>query len=281
MAPRVSRWERQDGAVVSVAFSRGLMAQQQQNGSSPSNSSGGGVDVVDDDGGQSGSNSSSTSSPSTAMMKSVPVPPPPGLGATERELEYFLRDALSSCILLERYPRCVIQVVLQIVQADGSVLGTAVNCAILALMDAGVAMGGLPVASTCVVLPEYSFSVGDKSDGSGKGGKKDNTNNNAITTIWLDPTADEESGEGHAIVVHVTDMASSSTSAATKSREKKEGSSDHSGGIITSFTFGAPLSLKGLLLSVESTSRSGAAMVAFMRLAIEQKVQKEVQTLWA
>ncbi|EED91989.1 predicted protein, partial [Thalassiosira pseudonana CCMP1335] len=49
-------------------------------------------------------------------------------------------DALSSCIMLEKYPRCVIQVVIQIVQADGSVLGSATNCAVMALMDAGVAM---------------------------------------------------------------------------------------------------------------------------------------------
>ena len=194
-------------------------------------------------------------------MKALPISPPPGLGATERELEYFLRDALSSCILLERYPRCVIQVVIQIVQADGSVLGSAVNCAVLALMDAGVAMRGLPVASTCVVIRKNSgnASIGDS--------KKEDDG----SMIWLDPTAEEESGEDHSIVVLVTDMAGN------------EGSDNaDGGGIITSFTFGAPLSLKGLLSSMEQTKqKASAAMVAFMRLAVEQKVQREVQTLWS
>jgi ribonuclease PH len=176
---------------------------------------------------------------------------------------------------LERYPRCVIQVLIQIVQADGCVLGSAVNCAVLALMDAGVAMGGLPVASTCVVIPCYNVYDGavrrSNSDAGGeqKGGS-------AATTIWLDPTAEEESGEGHAIAVHVTDMAEVSSALIPGQSSTGQGS-----GIITSFTFGAPLSLQGLLSSVESTKQSSAATVAFMRLAIKQKVQREVQTLWS
>ena len=169
--------------------------------------------------------------------------------------------------MLERYPRCVIQVVVQIVQADGSVLGTAVNCAVMALMDAGVAMSGLPVASTCVVVPRGV--VGGGVDTDNNGGETDDT-------IWLDPTAEEESGEGHSIVVLVTDMASSSSGCSAISKQSGNGEE-----IITNFTFGAPMALKGLLSSVESAKSSSAAMVAFMRLAVEQKVQREVQTLWS
>jgi len=51
--------------------------------------------------------------------------------------------------------------------------------------------------------------------------------------------------------------------------------------IITSFNYGAPLSLDGLLSSIESSKQSCAAITAFMRLAVEQKVQKEEQTLWS
>lgn len=47
-----------------------------------------------------------------------------------------------------------VQVVIQILQAYGSVLGNALNCAVLVLMDAGEAMTGLPVACTCVVVEE-------------------------------------------------------------------------------------------------------------------------------
>ncbi len=39
-------------------------------------------------------------------------------------------------------------------QADGSVLGSAINCTVLALLDAGVAMRGVLVATTCVVCDD-------------------------------------------------------------------------------------------------------------------------------
>ncbi len=39
-------------------------------------------------------------------------------------------------------------------QADGSVLGSAINCAVLALLDAGVAMRGVLAATTCVVYDD-------------------------------------------------------------------------------------------------------------------------------
>ena len=227
---------------------------------------GGGITIDGIGGKNDATQATNSSSSSLHSMKLVPVPPPPGLGATERELEYFLRDALSSCIMLERYPRCVIQVVIQIVQADGAVLGSAVNCAALALMDAGVAMRGMPVASTCAVIrnsrgTEMGNDDMDETDGGGGG-----------PTVWLDPTAEEESGEGHAIAVHVTNMTSSSSS---------EGGGSDAGEITSSFTFGSPLSLEGLLASMDRTMQSRAAMVAFMRLAVEQKVQREVQTLWS
>ena len=255
---------------MSVVFSRGLILS-----SSSSSGSGSGSAVPSTDEkdamisvGNAPSSSSIPHSASHTTMKPLRLPHPPGLGATERELEHFLRDALSSCILLERYPRCVIQVVIQIVQADGSVLGSALNCAVLALMDAGIAMKGLPIASTCVVIGEYEKEEGGCHD------------RKVGTTIWLDPTAEEESGEGHATVVLVTDMSAWSQNASIL-HDDDDDDNDDSGGIITSMMFGAPISMKGLLVCAEATKQSSAATVAFMRLAIEQKVQRESQTLWS
>ena len=51
--------------------------------------------------------------------------------------------------------------------------------------------------------------------------------------------------------------------------------------IITSFTYGSPTTLDGLLTSIERSKQSCAAFTAFMRLAVEQKVQKEEQNLWS
>lgn len=273
MAPRMNKWEKYDRGVVSVAFSRGLMVK---NGSAPGGASSSvrmDDNNVDEDATNITAKNQLQQESINQYMKTVPVPPPPGLGSTERELEYFLRDALSSCIILERYPRCVIQVVIQIVQADGSVLGSAVNCALLALMDAGVAMWGLPVASTCVVIPKSCYDNTTTIDEDDAG--VETTKEKHDDVIWLDPTAEEEAGAGHAIVVIVTDDTKQNQQTIEKGEEVGEG------GIITSFTFG-PLSLQGLLSSMKCMKEtSSAAMVAFMRLAVEQKVQREVQTLWS
>ena len=42
----------------------------------------------------------------------------------------------------------------EVVQVDLSVLGSAINCAVLALLDAGIAMRGVLVATTCVVYDD-------------------------------------------------------------------------------------------------------------------------------
>jgi hypothetical protein len=127
--PMSSRYERNDRGAVTVAFSRGLLASSSGGGGG----GGGGVDNTAD-------TATTIETTTTATMTSLPMPP--GLGATERELERLVRSSPSSCILLQNYPQCVIQVIVLVVQANGTVLGSAVNCAVLALMDAGVAMGG-------------------------------------------------------------------------------------------------------------------------------------------
>ncbi|KAL3805815.1 hypothetical protein HJC23_007776 [Cyclotella cryptica] len=252
IAPRISQREWMDGGVVSVVFSKGTMtAGVGGGGGGGTSSDGNGRDVVVPNGG----------------MKPLATPLPSGGGATERELEHFLCDALSSCIMLERYPRCVIQVVIQILQADGSVLGTALNCAVLALMDAGVAMRGLPVACTCVVV--------EGRDESGQQQQQHEEERENERSIWIDPTAEEESAEGHSIVVLVTESTSSSNNqVASIERPSQEL-------LITSFTYGAPMSMQGLLQCMESVGQCNVATVAFMRMAVEQKVQREVVTLWS
>jgi hypothetical protein len=289
----MSKFERYDRGVVSVAFSRGLMVNTSSGGGSGS----GGNNVSSFDGVDGSNNNNQIQqsqqqqqSNNNNTMKSLPISPPPGLGATERELEYTLRDALSSCIILDRYPRCVLQIVIQVVQADGSVLGSAVNCAVLALLDAGVGMWGMPVASTCVVIPRccYSSSSSSTTMNGGNGNdvamNDDGNGNGSDNTIWLDPTAEEEGGVGHAIVVAVTDASNNNNvnnkQSAAQGESVERGEDD--GGVITSYTFGAPLSLNGLLSSMKCMKdTSSVAMVAFMRLAVERKVQREIQTLWS
>mmetsp|Transcript_17717 Transcript_17717/g.27792 ORF Transcript_17717/g.27792 Transcript_17717/m.27792 type:complete len:327 (+) Transcript_17717:142-1122(+) len=278
IAPRISNRERYERGIVSVAFSKGLVMMSNAAAGGGNSSSAGVV--------QDGDKKDDVANKSTNAMTSLSVPLPSGGGATERELEYFLRDALSSCIMLERYPRCVIQVVIQIVQADGSVLGTAVNCAVMALMDAGIAMRGLAVAATCVAINKSPLSRAEDMD---VDASDTDQNTSDKVTIWLDPTAEEESGEGHGMVVIVVDASkipkqstsSSITSVSNDMDQVELNGEQDDANIITSFTYGSPLSLDGLLSSIESSKQSCAAFTAFMRLAVEQKVQKEEQTLWS
>lgn len=182
---------------------------------------------------------------------------PPGYGATERELERFIADAVSSCVLLSAYPRAIIEIVIQVIKADGSILGTALNTAVLALLDAGVVMRSLPVGTTCLVGPFFrreNNSDADRNDGS-------------ADSLRLDPTSEEEEliqttdDSGYAVVVLVTD-------------------STQPNGVVTAVTFGS-LTLESFLSCVEAASRASQAVVAFMRLAVEQKVTREAQTLWS
>ena len=76
--------------VVSVAYSRGLLLF-----------GGGG-----EEGGKEDADITNTTT-----TKSFPLPP--GLDAIERELEHIVKDSLSSFVLLENYPRCMIQIIVR------------------------------------------------------------------------------------------------------------------------------------------------------------------------
>ena len=161
-------------------------------------------------------------------------------GATERELERFVCDALVSCVAVEKYPRTVIEVVLQVIEADGSLVSTALNAATLALMDAGVEMNSLPIGTTCLIRTTTDGDSGDD--------------------IKFDPCADDETSQDYSIIVLATDSV----------RE----------GVIASMTLGS-FQLHSFLSSIEGASRASKAVLAFMRIAIEQKVTREAKTLWS
>lgn len=71
--------------------------------------------------------------------------------ALDHEYESVLRHTLEGVILLTLHPRTAIQIVVQVVQQDGSILACAVNAACAALADAGVPMSCMVGASSCVL----------------------------------------------------------------------------------------------------------------------------------
>ena len=80
-----------DRGVVSAAYSRGLLLF------------GGG-------GGKEGGEEDADVTNATTMKL---FPMPPGLDAIERELERIMKDLLSSFVLLENYPRCMMQIIVR------------------------------------------------------------------------------------------------------------------------------------------------------------------------
>jgi len=158
----------------------------------------------------------------------------------ENETSEFISNILSSCIDVSKFPRCIIQVVLQIIQSDGSLLACLLHGTIAALMDAGIDLLYLPVATTCL--------VGSKNE-------KDN--------IRLDPSsAEEEEERDSSIIVLVNEQ---------KKPDK----------ILGTHTIGSGTSLDDFLACVQIASKACTAIPAFWRLAVEQKLKRESQTLWS
>jgi ribonuclease PH len=162
------------------------------------------------------------------------------------EWEGFLTHMLSACICAADYPRCTIQVVLQIISADGSVLGAALHAAVSSLMDAGIAMQSLPVAVTCLLTREENTTV-------------DAPNSKSIQ---LDPSADEENAVGAGMVVLVSDSTNPLK-------------------ILGCQTAGVSMNTDTLLQCCSVTEKACPAVTAFWRLALEQKATRESKTLWS
>ncbi|KAI8879848.1 ribosomal protein S5 domain 2-like protein [Backusella circina FSU 941] len=82
----------------------------------------------------------------------VVVRPPKGVSTTKEKLmENTLRTAFAPIILAGMMPRTLIQIVVQILKDDGSVLAAAANSIALALLDAGVPMRQMVGSVTCMI----------------------------------------------------------------------------------------------------------------------------------
>jgi len=179
-----------------------------------------------------------------------------GVSATyEREWEDFLRHQLEACIVTSQYPRCTISVVLHILTADGSVLAACWHAAVSALMDAGIDLRGLPVAVT-ICTPQNT-------DKNGSGSSTAN-NNAPLPQLQLDPVAEEEqeADRGVLVVILLSD------------KQKVQLLGCHSSNSLRQ-------SPAQILAAVTAAARAVPAVHAFWRLAVEQKVTRESQTLWS
>jgi ribonuclease PH len=181
------------------------------------------------------------------------------------EWEQLIASVLSGAIVTERYPRTVLQVVVHILTADGSVLAAALHAAVSALLDAGIEMRYLPTAVTCCLTaaaappppsdtPPISTIMEDERK------NYPATTDNAAE-ILLDPSAEEEQERDTGTVVVVAHA------------EQKE--------VLALHTSNCCLSSNELLRCCAVAFRTGPAIVSFWRLALEQKTAREDRTLWS
>ena len=74
---------------------------------------------------------------------SVPDRKKPAPSRREREISMVISNALQPALFLEEFPRAVVDVYIQVIQADGGTRCAAINAASLALADAGIPMRSL------------------------------------------------------------------------------------------------------------------------------------------
>ena len=239
IAPRISSQEHSDQVVVSVIFKSG-----QFNTTTTST-----VTTTDPATANNVTNSNNNT----------------GIVLVEREWEQFLTSVLSACIDTKMYARTVVEVVLQVIQDDGSVLAAALHAAVAALMDAGVAMINLPVATTFLIVPSSNNNRGGEND--------DNEQQQPSQILLLDPTSEEERNPNASVLIMVTENEDPNRILAIHSMAAAAAA--------PSSTSSSTISIPMILSCAQAAAKATPAVVTFWRLAMEQRVTRESQTLWS
>ncbi len=101
---------------------------------------------------------------------SVPDRKRPAPSRREKEISMVVANALAPSIFLEEFPKAVIDVFIQVIQADGGTRCAAINAASLALADAGIPMRSLiPAVAVGKADGKLVVDLGDEEDKYGQG----------------------------------------------------------------------------------------------------------------
>jgi len=95
----------------------------------------------------------------------------PAPSRRDKEISMVMRNALEPAVFLERYPRSVVDVYVEILQADGGTRCASVNAAAVALVDAGIPMRDL--VASCAAGKWDGKVVLDLDDVEDKNGEAD------------------------------------------------------------------------------------------------------------
>ncbi|XP_051151444.1 exosome complex exonuclease RRP46 homolog [Andrographis paniculata] len=100
--------------------------------------------------------------PEKACIEVIWKPKTGQIGKTEKEFEMILKRSLQNMCLLNVHPNTTTSIVIQVVHDDGSLLPCALHAACAALVDAGIPLKYLAVA-TCCCLTESGQIILDPS----------------------------------------------------------------------------------------------------------------------
>jgi len=101
---------------------------------------------------------------------SVPDRKKPAPSRREKEISMVIANALGPALFLEEFPKAVIDVFVQVIQADGGTRCAAINAASLALADAGIPMRTLvPAVAVGKADGTLIVDLGDAEDKYGEG----------------------------------------------------------------------------------------------------------------
>ncbi len=93
----------------------------------------------------------------------------PAPSRRDKEISEVMVNAIEPALFLERYPRSVIDVFVEIIQADGGTRCAAVNAAAVALVDAGIPMKDLVAACAAGKMNgKVLLDLGDHEDKEGE-----------------------------------------------------------------------------------------------------------------
>mmetsp|Transcript_23218 Transcript_23218/g.33751 ORF Transcript_23218/g.33751 Transcript_23218/m.33751 type:complete len:263 (-) Transcript_23218:92-880(-) len=184
-------------------------------------------------------------------------------GPGETEFEILLRSTMEACVALAHYPRTVIQLNVQVLFADGSVLATALLASTLALVNAGIDMVHLPLPVHVAIPRKIATQVATGPD-SGQGqqgvqpvGMELEEDDDKVLRVRLDPTLEEEQ-QALANLVLVT--------------------TNTSDDILTSHSMGT-FTVQDFFACAEIAVRASQALLSFIRASLHQKCSEEMQTL--
>jgi exosome complex component RRP41 len=95
----------------------------------------------------------------------------PAPSRRDTEISMVIRDSLEPALFLERYPRSVIDVYIEILEADGGTRCASINAAAVALVDAGIPMKDL--VASCAAGKYNGKLIIDLGDHEDKEGESD------------------------------------------------------------------------------------------------------------